>query len=93
MKRTAVEWLVEAMQQRGVAHIAALCGHGLDPLFDAASRAGIRIIDTRNEQTAGYIAECYGRLTRRPVSARHRAALPWRMRSRAFSMHGSTARP
>lgn len=66
MKRTAVEWLVEAMQQRGVAHIAALCGHGLDPLFDAASRAGIRIIDTRNEQTAGYIAECYGRLTRRP---------------------------
>ncbi|MBI4906857.1 MAG: thiamine pyrophosphate-binding protein [Acidobacteria bacterium] len=66
MKRTAVEWLVEAMQQRGVEHISALCGHGLDPLFDAATRAGIRIIDTRNEQTAGYIAECYGRLTRRP---------------------------
>lgn len=66
MKRTAVEWLVEALRERGVDWMAALCGHGLDPLFDAATRAGIRLIDTRNEQTAAYIAEGYGRLTGRP---------------------------
>jgi len=66
MKRTAVEWLVEALRERGVEWMAALCGHGLDPLFDAATRAGMRLIDTRNEQTAAYIAEGYGRLTGRP---------------------------
>ncbi|MBI3680342.1 MAG: thiamine pyrophosphate-binding protein [Acidobacteria bacterium] len=66
MTRTAVEWFVEGLRERGVDWIATLCGHGLDPLFDAARRAGLRLIDTRNEQTAGYIAECYGRLTRRP---------------------------
>lgn len=46
--------------------IATLCGHGLDPLFDAVTRAGVRLIDTRNEQSAAYIAECYGRLTGKP---------------------------
>lgn len=66
MKRTAVAWLVEALQKRGVTVIATLCGHGLDPLFDAAHKAGLRLLDTRNEQTAGYVAECYGRLTGTP---------------------------
>jgi acetolactate synthase I/II/III large subunit len=66
MKRTAVEWFVEGLQERGVEFIATLCGHGLDPLFDAAARAGLRLVDTRNEQTAGYLAECYGRLTGKP---------------------------
>src|SRR6202035_2411665 len=28
--------------------------------------AGMRLVDARNEQTAAYIAESYGRLTRRP---------------------------
>src|SRR5260221_683850 len=45
--------------------MATLCGHGLDPLFDAARRAGFRLIDTRNEQTASYVADYAGRLTRR----------------------------
>ena len=45
--------------------MATLCGHGLDPLFHAARQAGMRLVDTRNEQTASYIAEAYGRLTRR----------------------------
>jgi acetolactate synthase-1/2/3 large subunit len=66
MKRTVVEWLVDGLRARGVEWIAALCGHGLDPLFDAAERGGLRIIDTRNEQTAAYVAEGYGRLTGRP---------------------------
>ncbi len=63
---TAVEWFVRGMQQRGVEWMATLCGHGLDPLYHAARRAGMRLVDTRNEQTAGYVAECWGRLTRRP---------------------------
>lgn len=46
--------------------MATLCGHGLDPLFHAAKHAGIRLVDARNEQTAAYAAEAYGRLTRKP---------------------------
>ncbi|MBI3473989.1 MAG: thiamine pyrophosphate-binding protein, partial [Candidatus Solibacter usitatus] len=63
---TAAELLIQELQQRGVEWMATLCGHGLDPLFHAARRAGMRLVDTRNEQTAAYLAECYGRLTRRP---------------------------
>ncbi len=63
---TAADWFVRALQQRGVSWVATLCGHGLDPLYQAARRAGLRLIDTRNEQTAGYMAGSAGRLTRRP---------------------------
>jgi acetolactate synthase-1/2/3 large subunit len=63
---TAVEWFVERLRERGVKWIATLCGFGLDPLYQAARRAGLRLVDTRNEQTAGYIADYTGRLTRRP---------------------------
>jgi acetolactate synthase-1/2/3 large subunit len=63
---TAAEWLIDDLRERGVVWMATLCGHGLDPLFQAARNAGMRLIDTRNEQTASYIAESWGRLTGRP---------------------------
>jgi acetolactate synthase-1/2/3 large subunit len=62
----AVERFVAELKKRGVEWMATLCGHGLDPLFHAAKQAGLRLVDTRNEQAAGYAAEAYGRLTRRP---------------------------
>ena len=62
----AVEWFVEGLQERGVDWISTLCGHGLDPLDFAARKAGLRLVDTRNEQAAAYMAEVHGRLTRRP---------------------------
>jgi acetolactate synthase-1/2/3 large subunit len=63
---TSVEAFVQALSACGVQWIATLCGHGLDPLFAAADRTGIRLIDTRNEQTASYIADAYGKLMGRP---------------------------
>jgi acetolactate synthase-1/2/3 large subunit len=42
-----------------------LCGHGLNPLYVACQARGIRLIDTRNEQAAAYLAEACGRLSRR----------------------------
>jgi len=63
---TAADWFVQGLKERGVEWIATLCGHGLDPLYQAARRAGLRLIDTRNEQTASYMAACAGRLRRRP---------------------------
>ena len=63
---TAVDWFVRGLLERGVEWIATLCGHGLDPLDYAARQAGLRLVDVRNEQTAGYMAEVCGRLTSRP---------------------------
>ncbi|MCZ2074509.1 MAG: thiamine pyrophosphate-binding protein [Bryobacteraceae bacterium] len=62
----AAETFVEGLRQHGIEWMATLCGHGLDPLLHAAKRAGLRLVDVRNEQTAGYMADACGRLTRRP---------------------------
>jgi acetolactate synthase-1/2/3 large subunit len=61
---TVADMLVEELQARGVRFIATLNGHGLDPLYLACRRAGMRMIDVRNEQAAAYMAEVTGRLTR-----------------------------
>jgi acetolactate synthase-1/2/3 large subunit len=61
---TAADLLVEELQVRGVPFIATLNGHGLDPLYLACRRAGMRVIDVRNEQAAGYMADVAGRLSR-----------------------------
>jgi acetolactate synthase-1/2/3 large subunit len=63
---TGADLIIKTLKRYGIDWIATLCGHGLDPLFNAARHGGIRLIDTRNEQTASYIAEACGRLTRRP---------------------------
>src|SRR5947208_2590491 len=63
---TAAELLIEELRKQGITWIATLCGHGLDPLFQAAVKLGMRLVDTRNEQTAAYIADSAGRLTGRP---------------------------
>src|ERR1700676_5504965 len=62
----AAELLIQGLRERRIEWMATLCGHGLDPLFQAARNAGMRLIDTRNEQTASYIADAWGRLTGQP---------------------------
>ena len=61
---TAGDILVAELQDRGVQFVATLNGYGLDPFYLACKRAGMRMIDVRNEQAAGYMAEVSGRLTR-----------------------------
>jgi acetolactate synthase-1/2/3 large subunit len=61
----AADLLVRELQARDVDCIYTLCGNGLDPLFDATYRANMRVIDTRNEQAAAYMADAAGRLTRK----------------------------
>lgn len=60
----AADLLVEELQARGVRFVATLNGHGLDPFYLACSKAGMRMIDVRNEQAASYMAEVVGRLSR-----------------------------
>jgi len=59
------ELLVQELSHRGVEFISTLCGHGLNPLYVACRAQGMRLVDTRNEQAAAYMAEAYGRLSRR----------------------------
>jgi len=58
-------WLVRELKRRGVPFLAVLCGNGLDPLLAACADEGLRLVDTRNEQAASYIADAYARLTGR----------------------------
>lgn len=62
---TGAEVFARELRRRGVRFVATLCGHGMDPLDEALEQAGIRLVDVRNEQAAGYMAEAAGRLSRR----------------------------
>ena len=62
---TGADLLVWELQARGVPFVAVLCGNGLNPFLIAAAQAQLRIVDTRNEQAASYVADAYARLTGR----------------------------
>jgi hypothetical protein len=70
--------------------LAALAGFGVDtmftlngghvwPLYDAAVKQGVRIVDTRHEQTATWAAEGWAKLRREPGprQTRTHAPPPW----------------
>jgi acetolactate synthase-1/2/3 large subunit len=59
------QWLVNTLKNRGVEYVFALCGNGLDPFLKACKEFNIKVIDTRNEQSAAYMADAWGRMTRR----------------------------
>ncbi|MEW6471590.1 MAG: acetolactate synthase [Actinomycetota bacterium] len=56
----------QALQEAGVDTVFTLSGGHIFPLYDGCVAAGIRLIDTRHEQTAGFAAEGWAKVTRRP---------------------------
>jgi acetolactate synthase-1/2/3 large subunit len=62
---TGADLLVRLLKAQDVPFVTTLCGNGLDPLYAACKRQGLRLVDVRNEQAAGYMADAVGRLTRR----------------------------
>jgi acetolactate synthase-1/2/3 large subunit len=62
---TGADVLVRQLRAQGVPFVATLCGNGLDPFYVACKRHALRLVDVRNEQAAGYMADTVGRLTRR----------------------------
>src|SRR6516164_7023022 len=62
---TGADLLVSQLKAQGVPFLPTLCGNGLDPLYVACKKHGLRLVDVRNEQAAGYMADAVGRLTRR----------------------------
>ncbi|MFZ9017671.1 MAG: thiamine pyrophosphate-binding protein, partial [Ilumatobacteraceae bacterium] len=57
---------VAALQQYGIDTMFTLNGGHVWPFYEAARDRGVRVIDTRHEQSAVFAAEAYAKLTRRP---------------------------
>jgi acetolactate synthase-1/2/3 large subunit len=54
-----------ALKAAGVEVVFTLSGGHIFPLYDGCVAAGIRLVDTRHEQTAGFAAEGWAKVTRR----------------------------
>src|SRR3982751_1057271 len=58
-----------ALRAFGVTEMFTLSGGHVFPLYDAAQRAGVRLLDVRHEQSAVFAAEAVTKLQRRPAVA------------------------
>jgi acetolactate synthase I/II/III large subunit len=56
----------KALLRHGVTHLFTLCGGHIQAIYDGCLDDGIRVVDTRHEQTAGHAADGYARVTGRP---------------------------
>ena len=54
---------VDMLEREGVRHIFMLSGESLLPIIDACIDSPISIIHTRHEESAGYMADAYARVT------------------------------
>lgn len=57
---------IAALERFGVDTMFTLNGGHIWPLYEAARASGMRVVDTRHEQSATFAAEAYAKLTRRP---------------------------
>ena len=62
----AGEQAIAALRRFGVDTMFTLNGGHVWPLYEAARHQGVRVVDTRHEQTATFAAEGYAKLTRTP---------------------------
>jgi acetolactate synthase I/II/III large subunit len=62
----AGEQSIAALMAFGTDTMFTLNGGHVWPFYDAARNQGMRVVDTRHEQTATFAAEAWAKLTRRP---------------------------
>jgi acetolactate synthase-1/2/3 large subunit len=58
--------VAKALKRQGVKCIFMLCGGHITPIYMGCHEEGIRLIDVRHEQTAGYAADAWARVTKKP---------------------------
>lgn len=70
VERKGAEIIVDHLIEEGVPYLIGLCGHGDVSLMDAACARQDRIgtISTHNEQTAGFMADAFYRVSGQPVA-------------------------
>ena len=56
----------EALIRKGVKHIFTLSGGHITPIYQYLEDSPVRLVDTRHEQAAVFMAEAWGRMTREP---------------------------
>src|SRR5258708_11007757 len=61
----AAQLLVRCLENEGVEYVFGIPGEENIHIMDALSQSRIRFITTRHEQGAAFMADVYGRLTRR----------------------------
>jgi acetolactate synthase I/II/III large subunit len=62
----AGEQTIAAVRSTGTDVMFTLNGGHIWPFYEAARNQGMRVVDTRHEQTATFAAEAYSKLTRQP---------------------------
>lgn len=58
--------VARAIKAEGVDHVFTLCGGHIQNIYDGCIDEGIRVVDTRHEQTAGHAADGWARVTGKP---------------------------
>lgn len=58
--------VARALAREGVSHLFTLCGGHIQHIYDGCLDEGIRVVDTRHEQSAAHAAEGWARATGKP---------------------------
>jgi acetolactate synthase-1/2/3 large subunit len=58
--------VAQALKRHDIDHVFTLCGGHIQAIYDGCLDEGIRVVDTRHEQTAGHCADGYARVTGKP---------------------------
>jgi acetolactate synthase I/II/III large subunit len=62
----AAQLFIRCLENEGVEYVFAVPGEENLEMLEALRESSIRLIVTRHEQGAGFMAACYGRLTGKP---------------------------
>ncbi|MDP8257371.1 MAG: thiamine pyrophosphate-binding protein [Candidatus Alcyoniella australis] len=68
-KVSSAQLVAEALINRGIDTIFTLSGGHITPIYQHLENSNVTLFDTRHEQSAVFMAEAYGRLTRKPGTA------------------------
>jgi len=60
---SVASWIAKTLKARGVDRIFGLQGGHIQPIWDYAAQAGIRIVDVRDERAAVHMAHAHAELT------------------------------
>ena len=66
MTITGAQLAAEALVEQGVEHVFTLSGGHITPIYQYLENGPVKLFDTRHEQAAVFMAEAWGRMTRRP---------------------------
>ena len=62
---TGAELAAQALKDRGLDYIFSLSGGHITPIYQHLEDSPVKIYDTRHEQSALFMAEAYGKMTRK----------------------------